>query len=50
MKPKLKRYKAEIISIGEWRWYEAPSISHAVEMAAEEFGVEDIGRVIKVVE
>lgn len=47
MSVQLKRYKAEILSINEWRWYDAPSISRAVEMAAEEFGVDDIGRVVE---
>ena len=42
----MKRYKAEILSIGEWRWYEAESLDRAVELAEEEFGADDVGRVM----
>lgn len=38
-------YRAEILSIGEYREYRAASVDIAAELAAEEFGEDDIGRV-----
>lgn len=43
----MKTYKAEILSINEWRWYKAPSLTVAVQLAEEEFGEEDVGRVME---
>ena len=40
-----KWYRAEILSIGEFREYRASSVDVAAELAAEEFGEDDIGRV-----
>lgn len=40
-----KWYRAEILSIGEFREYRAASVELAAELAAEEFGEDDIGRV-----
>ena len=40
-----KWYRAEILSIGEFRSYRAASVEIAAELAAEEFGEDDIGRV-----
>lgn len=40
-----KWYRAEILSIGEYREYRAASVELAAELAAEEFGEDDIGRV-----
>ncbi|WP_196775052.1 hypothetical protein [Pseudomonas tolaasii] len=47
MRPTLieKWYRAEILSIGEFREYRAESVDAAAELAAEEFGEDDIGRV-----
>ncbi|ABW23107.1 hypothetical protein SPCB_031 [Pseudomonas phage vB_PaeP_SPCB] len=42
-----KWYRAEIISIGEWREYRAATLEQAVTLAEEEFGADDIGRVIE---
>lgn len=44
----MKTYKAEILSIGEWRWYKASDIGAAQVLAEEEFGEDDIGRIIEV--
>lgn len=41
----MKTYRAEIISLNEWREYTAADIEAACELAAEEFGEDDIGRV-----
>lgn len=43
----MKTYKAEILSINEWRWYKAADIGEAQVMAEEEFGEDDIGRIIE---
>lgn len=40
-----KWFRAEILSIGEFREYRASSVDVAAELAAEEFGEDDIGRV-----
>lgn len=40
-------YRAEILSIGEFREYRAASVEIAAELAAEEFGEDDIGRVVQ---
>lgn len=47
MRPTLteKWYRAEILSIGEFREYRASSVDVAAELAAEEFGEDDVGRV-----
>ncbi|CAK25961.1 hypothetical protein [Pseudomonas phage LKD16] len=42
-----KWYRAEIISIGEWREYRAATLEQAATLAEEEFGADDIGRVIE---
>jgi hypothetical protein len=38
-------FRAEIISISEFREYRAGSVDEAAVLAAEEFGEDDIGRV-----
>lgn len=43
----MKTYKAEILSINEWRWYEAANLLTACQMAIEEFGEDDVGRVVE---
>lgn len=40
-----KWYRAEVLSISEFREYRARSVEAAADMAAEEFGEDDIGRV-----
>jgi hypothetical protein len=40
-----KWYRAEVLSINEFREYRAASVELAAELAAEEFGEDDIGRV-----
>ncbi|AZS49139.1 hypothetical protein HOV25_gp06 [Pseudomonas phage RLP] len=40
-------FRAEIISIGEWREYRAMTLEEAAGMAEAEFGQDDIGRVIE---
>lgn len=40
-----KWYRAEVLSIGEFREYRARTVEAAADMAAEEFGEDDIGRV-----
>lgn len=47
MIPKLteKWYRAEILDIGEFREYRAPSVDVAAELAEEEFGADNVGRV-----
>lgn len=41
----MKWYRAEVLSISEFREYRAESVEQAAELAAEEFGEDDIGRV-----
>lgn len=38
-------YRAEVLSISEFREYRAGSVDEAAQLAAEEFGEDDIGRV-----
>lgn len=40
-----KWYRAEVLSLGEFREYRAASVEIAAELAAEEFGEDDIGRI-----
>lgn len=41
----MRKYRAEVLSLNEVRHYYAASVDEAAELAAEEFGEEDIGRV-----
>lgn len=41
----MKWYRAEVLSISEFREYRAESVEQAADLAAEEFGADDIGRV-----
>lgn len=43
-----KKYKAEILSLSEERYYWALCVEDAADLAAEEFGMDDIGRVYEV--
>ncbi|WVX90871.1 hypothetical protein [Pseudomonas phage PJNP013] len=43
----LRWYRAEVLSIGEWREYRAITLEQAATLAEEEFGADDIGRVIE---
>jgi hypothetical protein len=45
---KRKWFKAEILSLGEWRQYVGRRIEDALHRAIAEFGEDDIGRVIEV--
>lgn len=38
-------YRAEVLSINEFREYRAGSLEEAAVLAAEEFGEDDIGRI-----
>lgn len=41
----MRKYRAEVLSLNEVRHYYADTVDEAAELAAEEFGEEDIGRV-----
>lgn len=45
----MREYRVEILSEGKWVKYTAGCIEDAYELAAEEFGDDDIGRVALVV-
>lgn len=44
----MKTYKAEILSINEWRWYKGRRLEEALHRAIAEFGEDDIGRFVEV--
>ncbi|AVX47638.1 hypothetical protein C5022_000035 [Pseudomonas phage vB_PaeP_130_113] len=46
----MRWYRAEVLGLGrdiEWREYRAPTLEAAATLAEEEFGAENIGRVIE---
>ncbi|AFR52568.1 hypothetical protein [Pseudomonas phage PAXYB1] len=49
-KSELRWYRAEVLGLGrdvEWREYRAATLEQAATLAEEEFGAENIGRVIE---
>lgn len=46
----LKTFKAEILDINELRTYYADTVDDAARLAEEEFGEDNVGRVLPVVD